>query len=128
MPHGTSGLTVRERLVARAWHYVAFGVLSLAVYGGIVVLLGRFPGWLLLAILVGSLLKDVYDEYRLRRGRDPLGYAGIEHAPSNAVLIAFLLLDVIEPAGTVLGVSVESLALGIAVVDLAFDLSQDARA
>ncbi|MEF8819945.1 MAG: hypothetical protein V5A31_13165 [Haloferacaceae archaeon] len=128
MPHGTPGLTARERLVARAGHYLAFTLLFLAVYGGVVVALGRFPEPLLLGILVVSLAKDVYDELRLRRGGSPLGYAGIEHAPSNAVLIAFVLGGVIDPVGTVGGVSVASLALGLAAVDLVFDLWQDARA
>jgi hypothetical protein len=128
MPHRTPGLTARERLVARGWHYVVFGILSLVGYGAVVVVLGEFPELLLLGILVASFLKDVFDEYRLWQGRVPLGYAGIEHSPSNAVLIAFLLLDVIEPTGTVLGVSVESVALWLAAIDLVFDLSQDARA
>lgn len=145
MPHGTPGLTPRERLVARAGHYVGFTLLFLAIYGGTVYTLGRFPEPLLLGILVVSLAKDIYDEVRLRRGRMPLGYAGIEHAPSNAVLIGFVLAGVIEPAGTVGSVvgpavdvvdptgtvgdlSVESVALGLAVVDLLFDISQDLRA
>ena len=128
MPHGTPGLTPRERLVARAGHYLAFTLLFLALYGGVVVALGRFPEPLLLAILVGSLAKDAYDEVRLRRGGMPLGYAGIEHAPSNAVLIAMTLGGVIDPAGMVGGVSVETLSLALAAVDLVFDLSQDLRA
>jgi hypothetical protein len=92
------------------------------------VVLGAFPESLLLGILVVSFLKDVVDEYRLWQGRDPLGYAGIEHSLSNAVLIAFILLDVIQPTGTVLGLSVESVALWLAAIDLVFDRSQDARA
>jgi len=44
------------------------------------------------------------------------------------VLIAFVLTGVIRPTGTVLDVSVEALALWLAAADLAFDLSQDARA
>ena len=128
MPHGTSGPSPGERLVAGARNYVVFGVLSVVGYGGVVIVLGRFPEPLLLGILVASALKDVYDEYRLRRGDGPLAYAGIEHSPSNAVLIAFVLTGVIRPTGTVLGVSVGTLALWLAAADLVFDLSQDARA
>jgi hypothetical protein len=128
VPHGTPGLTTRERLVARVGHYLAFGLLFLVVYGGVVLVLGRFPEPLLLGILVVSFAKDLYDEVRLRRGGMPLGYAGIEHAPSNAVLIAMILAGVIDPAGTVVGVPVEPVALVLAAVDLVFDLWQDARA
>ena len=98
------------------------------LYGGIRVSTGQFPEWLLFAVLVGSLLKDAYDEIRLQRGGQPLAYAGVEHAPSNAVLIAFLLSGFIDPTGTVVGVPARDVALGIAVVDLLFDLSQDMRA
>lgn len=128
MPHGTPGLSPRQRLVARGWHYLAYSVLFLLLYGGIRVSTGRFPEWLLFAVLVGSLLKDVYDELRLQRGGQPLGYAGVEHAPSNAVLIAFLLSGFVDPTGTVAGLPARDVALGIAVVDLLFDLSQDMRA
>jgi hypothetical protein len=128
VPHGTPGLTPRERLAARAGHYLAFTLLFLALYGGVVVALGRFPEPLLLAILVASFAKDLYDEVRLRRGGMPLGYAGIEHAPSNAVLIAMILGGVVTPVGTVGGVPVETLSLALATVDLLFDLSQDLRA
>lgn len=122
------GLSARERLLARASHYVAFGVLFSLLYGGIVLVRGGFPPWLLLAVLVGSLLKDVYDEIRIQRGGQPLAYAGIEHTPSNLVLLAFLLSGVVDPAGSLFGVPVETLAVGLAVVDTVFDLSQDARA
>ena len=128
MPHGTSGLSPRRRLVARGWHYLGYSVLFSLLYGGIRVSTGEFPEWLLFAVLVGSLLKDVYDEIRLQRGGQPLTYAGVEHAPSNAVLIAFLLSGFIDPVGTVVGVPARDVALGIAVVDLLFDLSQDMRA
>ena len=127
MPDGTPGLGPRERLLARGLHYVVFGVLFLGIYGAIVRFTGAFPTWLLLAILALSLLKDLYDEVRLRRGSQPLAYAGIEHTPSNLVLLGFLLFDVVDPVGTVLGVPVESLAVGLAVVDTVFDLWQDAR-
>lgn len=128
MPHGTRGLSPRQRLVARGWHYFGYSVFFLLLYGGIRLSTGRFPEWLLFAVLVGSLLKDVYDEIRLRRGGQPLAYAGIEHAPSNAVLIAFLLSGFIAPTGTVLGVPAGDMALGLAVFDLLFDISQDMRA
>lgn len=128
MPHGTPGLSPRQRLVARGWHYLAYSVLFLLLYGGIRLSTGQFSEWLLFAVLVGSLLKDVYDEIRLQRGGQPLAYAGIEHAPSNAILIIFLLSGFIDPTGTVLGVPARDIALGLAVVDLLFDLSQDMRA
>ena len=128
MPHGTPGLSPRQRLVARGWHYLGYSVLFLLLYGGIRVSTGQFPEWLLFAVLVGSLLKDVYDEIRLQRGGQPLAYVGVEHAPSNAVLIAFLLSGFIDPTGTIIGVPARNVALGIAVVDLLFDLSQDMRA
>lgn len=128
MPHGTPGLSARQRLVARGWHYLGYGVFFSLVYGGIRVYLGGFPEWALFAVLVGSLLKDVYDEVRLQRGGQPLAYAGIEHAPSNAVLIVFVLSGVIDPVGTVLGVPSRDVALWLAVIDLVFDLSQDMRA
>ena len=128
MPHGTPGLTPRQRLVARGWHYLVFSVLFLVVYGGIRLVTGGFPEWLLFTVLVGSGLKDVYDEVRLQRGGQPLAYAGIEHSPSNAILIVFLLSGFIDPAGSVLGVSARNVALVIAVADLLFDISQDMRA
>jgi len=128
MPHKTPGLSPRQRLVARGWHYLAYSVFFLLLYGGIRLALGRFPAWLLFAVLVGSLLKDVYDEIRLRRGRQPIAYAGLEHAPSNAVLIAFLLSGFVGPTGSLLGVPARDVALGLAVFDLLFDLSQDVRA
>jgi hypothetical protein len=115
-------------LLARGAHYLAFGVLFALLYGGVVLRLGRFPTWLLLGILGASLFKDVYDEIRLRQGGQPLAYAGIEHTPSNLVLLAFLLTGVVDPAGSLVGVPVESLAIGLAVVDTVFDLWQDARA
>lgn len=128
MPHGTPGLSPRQRLLARGWHYVAYTVFFLLVYGGVVVATGGFPTWLLFAILVGSLLKDVYDEIRLQRGGQPLAYAGVEHAPSNVVLAAFLVSGVVAPTGTILGYPTGDVALWLAVVDLVFDLSQDMRA
>jgi len=128
MPHGTPDLSPRQRLVARGWHYFGYTVFFLLLYGGIRVSLGQFPEWLLFGVLAVSLLKDVYDEARLRRGRQPLAYAGIEHAPSNAVLIGFLLSGFVDPTGTVLGVGAREAALWLAVVDLLFDLSQDMRA
>ncbi|WP_154018486.1 hypothetical protein [Halolamina rubra] len=128
MPHGTPGLTPRQRLVARGWHYLVYSVLFLVLYGGIRLVTGGFPEWLLFAVLVGSVLKDLYDELRLQRGGQPLGYAGIEHSPSNAVLIVFLLSGFVDPAGSVLGVPARDVALVIAVGDLLFDLSQDMRA
>lgn len=128
MPHGTPGLSARQRLMARGWHYLGYGVFFSLAYGGIRVYLGEFPEWALFAVLVGSLLKDVSDEVRLRRGGQPLAYAGIEHAPSNAVLIVFVLSGGIDPVGTVLGVPSRDVALWLAVVDLVFDLSQDVRA
>lgn len=128
MPHGREGLSPRQRLIARGWHYLAYSVLFLVVYGGVRLYLGRFPEWLLFGVLVASLLKDVYDEVRLRRGGQPLAYAGVEHAPSNAVLIGFILVGFVEPSGAVLGFPARDVALGLAVVDLLFDLSQDLRA
>ncbi|MDT3434069.1 hypothetical protein [Haloarcula sp. 1CSR25-25] len=128
MPHGTQNLSPRQRLVARGWHYLGYSVFFLLLYGGIRISLGRFPQWLLFGVLAGSLLKDVYDEIRLRRGSRPLAYAGIEHAPSNAVLIGFLLTGFVDPTGTVLGAPAREVALWLAVIDLLFDLSQDMRA
>lgn len=128
MPHRTQNLSPRQRLVARGWHYLGYSVFFLLLYGGIRLSLGRFPEWPLFAVLAGSLLKDVYDEIRLRRGSQPFAYAGIEHAPSNAILIVFLLSGFVDPTGTVLGVPAREVALGLAVVDLLFDLSQDIRA
>lgn len=118
---------VGQRLTARWRHYVAYTALFLVVYGGIRVVTGGFPTPLLFGLLVGSLLKDAYDELRLRRGRSPLAYAGFEHAPSNAVLLGFLATGVIDPPGTVAGVPAALLAGALAAVDLVVDLSQDAR-
>lgn len=128
MPHGTPGLSPRERLAARGWHYLAYAVFFSLVYGGILATTGEFPRWLLFAVLVGSLLKDVYDEIRLQQGGQPLAYAGIEHAPSNGVLIVFLLSGLVAPTGSILGYPANEVALWLAVVDLVFDLSQDVRA
>jgi hypothetical protein len=128
MAHGTPGLTPRERFRARLRHYLAYTVLFVLVYGAVRLLLGSFPVPLLLGILLVSLGKDVVDELRLRRGGKPVGYAGIEHAPSNAVLLLFVLSGFVTPAGAVGPVSVRTLVLVLAAVDLVFDLSQDARA
>lgn len=127
MPETTPG-SGASALSSRTRHYAAYAAAFLVVYGGIRLPLGRFPASLLFGILIGSLLKDLYDEYRLRTGREPLAYAGFEHAPSNAVLAAFLLLGVISPAGMFASVPLARWALGLAVLDLAFDLWQDLRA
>ena len=127
MPQATPGLSATERLATRWHHYVAFGGLFAVVYGWLA-LSGRFPGWLLFGVLFVSLTKDVYDEYRLRRGDPPLIYAGVEHAPSNAVLLVLLLSGWLVPAGAFLGVSSWSWAVLLAAVDLVFDVSQDLRA
>lgn len=129
MPHGTPrDRSPHQKLVARGWHYLGYSAFFLLLYGGIRLTIGRFPEWLLFGVLVGSLLKDVYDEIRLRRGGQPLAYAGVEHAPSNVVLIIFLLSEFVNPTGTVLGIPTRNVALGLAVVDLLFDFSQDVRA
>ena len=126
-PHATPGLTPTERLAARWLHYVGFGVLFAVVYGGLA-LSGRFSRWLLFGVLFVSLGKDVYDEYRLQRGDPPLLYAGVEHAPSNLVLLVLLLSGLLDPAGSFAGVSAWSWAVLLAAVDLVFDVSQDLRA
>lgn len=128
MPHGTPGLLARERLAARALHYLAYTAAFLLCYGGIRYGLGRFPEPLLFGVLLGSIAKDGYDEYRLRRGRQPLAYAGVEHAPSNVVLLAFLATGVVDPAGALAGLPAGYWAGGLAALDLAFDLWQDSRA
>ncbi len=127
MPHRTPGLTARERLAARAVHYVGYAAFFGLLYGGVRYGLGRFPDALLFGVLLGSVAKDLYDEYRLRRGRQPLAYAGVEHAPSNLVLLAFLATGVVAPSGAIAGVPAGHWAAGIAAFDLAFDLWQDSR-
>ncbi|KAA9397866.1 hypothetical protein Har1130_06725 [Haloarcula sp. CBA1130] len=122
------GQSARQRFIARLWHYLAFTVFFALLYAGISLWLGSFPDRLLLAILIVSVLKDLYDEYQLQHGGQPLAYANIEHSPSNAVLIAFILSGVIDPSGTYLGIPTATWALALAVGDLLFDLSQDARA
>lgn len=126
-PHVTPGLSPTERLAARWLHYVAFAALFAIVYGGLA-LAGRFPGWLLFGVLLVSLAKDGYDEYRLRRGGWPLVYAGVEHAPSNVVLLVLLLSGLLDPVGSFVGVSAWSWAILLAAGDLVFDVSQDFRA
>jgi hypothetical protein len=128
MPHRTSNLTPGQRLAARLWHYVAFTVVFLLIYGGIIYELGYFPQRLLFGILLVSLAKDLFDEYRLLRGRQPLVYGGIEHAPSNVILIAFILTDLIILTGSFQAIPLETWALGLAGFDLLLDLSQDLRA
>ena len=126
-PHGTPGLSPGERLAARWLHYVAFGSLFAVAYGWLA-LAGRFPPWLLFGLLAVSLAKDGYDEYRLRRGGRPLAYVGVEHAPSNVVLLVLLLGGLLDPVGALAGVSLWTWAVALATADLAFDLSQDLRA
>ena len=128
MPHGTPGLSRRERFAARLLHYVAFTVVFLLLYGGIRLWLGGFPAALLFGVLVVSLGKDLIDEVQLARGRPPVAYAGVEHAPSNAILLGFLATGVVDPAGTLAGVPAAYWAGGLAALDLVFDLSQDLRA
>ena len=119
--------SVRDRLRARLRHYLAYTALFLLLYGGLRLWLGRFPEPLLFGVLAVSLAKDLYDEFRLRRGGTPLAFAGFEHAPSNAVVLAFLALGVMSPAGTVGGVPSAYVAGGLAALDLLFDLHQDLR-
>lgn len=120
--------TPASRIRARLRHYIAYVVVFLVVYGGVVVGLGRFPRWLLFGVLGVSILKDLLDEIRMARGGSPLGFAGFEHAPSNLVLLGLLLTGVVDPVGGVLGVDAGTLAVVLAGFDLAFDLSQDLRA
>lgn len=128
MPHRTPGLSPLERLAARGWHYVAYTIVFLLSYGGIRIGLGYFPDWLLFGVLIASLAKDLYDEYRLQQDRQPLAYAGVEHAPSNVVLLMFLRADIIMPTGTLAEIPASYWAAGLASLDLVFDLSQDLRA
>lgn len=128
MPHGTPGLSRRERFAARLLHYAAFTLFFLLLYGGIRFWLGRFPKDLLVGVLVASLAKDLIDEVLLALGRAPLAYAGVEHAPSNAILLGFLATGVVEPTGSLSGVPVTYWAGGLAALDLVLDLSQDLRA
>ena len=127
MPNARPGRPATGRLAARWRHYVAFGALYVVVYGGLA-LAGRFPRWLLFGLLLVSLGKDLLDEYRLRRGGGPLVYAGIEHAPSDVVLLVLLLAGTLVPAGSFLGASAWSWAVLLAAVDLVLDVSQDLRA
>lgn len=128
MPHRTPGLSRRERVLARLGHYAGFTLLFAAVYAGVVRYYGRLPEGLLFGVLGASLLKDLLDEYRLRRGGRPLAYAGVEHAPSNLVLLAMLAAGYVDPAGSFAGISLLRWGLGLAAADLFFDLWQDARA
>lgn len=128
MPHKTPGLAPHQRLVARLWHYVAYSIVFLFAYGGVRFYLGYFPEVLLFGILLISVLKDLYDEIRLQRGSQPLGYAGFEHTPSNVILLVFLTVGVIEPSGMFSGFTATEWAIGLAAFDLIFDLSQDLRA
>lgn len=128
MSHTQPDQTARQRFRARLWHYFAFTVFFALLYGGIRRWLGLFPDRLLFTILIVSVLKDLFDEYRLQRGGAPLAYASIEHSPSNAVLILFILNGVITPTGMYFGIAAPTWALALAIGDLLFDLSQDARA
>ena len=128
MSDQSPGPSPGERLLARAGHYAAFFLLFGVVYGGVVLANGEIPDAALFCVLFASLLKDAYDEYRLRRGLRPLTYGGVEHAPSNAVLLALLLGGYVDPAGAFVGVTARTWAVGLAGGDLLFDLSQDARA
>lgn len=107
--------------------YLLYGLGFLGVYSGIVVGLGRFPSWLLFAILLISLGKDLVDEYCIQQGGEPLAYGSIEHNPSNIVLLGFLLGDLIQPTGVIAGISTEMLAVAAAFADFLLDGSQDVR-
>ena len=98
------------------------------MYGGIHVWIGSVPNRLLFAVLIMSVLKDLYDEYRLQPGGQSLVYANIGHSPSNAVLIVFTPTGVIDPSGRHLGAPTATWALALAVVDLLFGLSRDTQA
>jgi hypothetical protein len=128
MPRRQPEQSARQRFAARVWHYLGFTVLFALLYAGIRIWLGSFPDRLLFAILLVSVLKDLYDEFRLQRGRQPLAYANIEHSPSNAVLIVFILTGMITPTRMYFGIAADTWSLALAVGDLLFDLSQDARA
>ena len=128
MSDESPGPSPGERLLARTGHYAAFLLLFGVVYGGVVFANGGIPDAALFGILLASLLKDAYDEYRLRRGLGPLTYGGVEHASSNAVLLALLLGGYVDPTGAFAGVTARAWAVGLAAGDLLFDLSQDARA
>lgn len=114
-------------LGSRLTYYAAFTVIFGGIYFGILMTLERFPVWLLFLILLVSLGKDLVDEYRIRKGNGPLAFASIEHNPSNFVLAGLLLSGVVEPTGTVAGLSTRWLALGLAIFDAGLDGWQDVR-
>ena len=128
MPHRTTDGSPSTRISARLWHYVASGLAFGVVYGWFVVERGGVPDALLFGVLLVSLAKDAYDEIRLRRGDGPLVYGGVEHSPSNAILLVLLLGGGVDPTGAFAGVSAHAWAVVLAAFDLAFDLSQDLRA
>ena len=128
MSHRTTDGSASARLLGRIWQYAAFALLFGGVYGWFVVERGGIPDVLLFGVLVVSLAKDVYDEIRLQRGDGPLVYAGVEHSPSNAILLGLLLAGYVDPGGAFAGVAASTWAAGLAAFDLLFDLSQDLRA
>lgn len=113
-------------LARRTYYYLGFFVVFLGLYGGVALVMGAFPDWLLFGVLLFSVAKDVVDEYLIWLGEGPVAYGRIEHNPSNVVLLLFLAAGIVEPAGTVLGAP-SRVAAALAAVDLAFDGSQDLR-
>lgn len=114
-------------LLSRLRYYPPFLVGFGVVYGAVWLALDGFPGELALVILVASLLKDLVDEVRIRRGGSALAYASLEHAPSNVVLLLLLAAGEVTPVGTVGGLEVAWLTAVVGLLDLALDVSQDLR-
>jgi|GEM_PF-4051478 len=115
-------------ILGRLRYYPPYLLVFGLAYGAVVRWYGVFPGWAALVILAGSLLKDVVDEIRLQRGSEPVAYATIEHSPSTIVVLALVAVEAVAFGAPIAGVDRETLAVGIGVIDLALDLSQDLRA
>lgn len=112
-------------LTKRTHYYGLFSAIFLMLYGGIVYFLGEFPTYWVLAILAGSLVKDIADQINIYNGGSPIAWNDIEHNPSNLVLLAFIGLGVITLEGSTGGISNSTIGIILALADTALDGYQD---
>lgn len=117
-------------LRGRHRHYLFYFAVFLTLYSILAAVGVSGQVWFLFVLI--ALAKDTVDEFLLRIIGQPLAYRRIEHAPSNVVILLFLLTGAATVPGTVelpaLGtVGLTAVTVGLAAVDTAWDLWQDAR-
>jgi hypothetical protein len=111
-------------LTSRTEYYGLWTLAFLAVYGAAILLLD-IPDVIWAAVPAVLLLKDLYDEIRIRDGKESVAYADIEHNPSNIVMLLFMASGFLSLEGTVSGIGLQPAAAVLATLDLLVDGRQD---